>query len=225
MRYGLTWRVWSAGTSFYIKTREPGLAESKVSLHGPDPRHARPGFKFGRDTSVVGRPAAAVNTGDPLPWWFPGKDDANNLTHAIRICVPADTLVGGTPNGGEPGTVRSRMFAGLLEAPPAGSSAMLDLYVSPGPPEFPNHQQLDQLHALHGPVVNTAGQYLSGVTRIVPDDRLDLSHLQRDTPEPESPADAARGVQVAIDGDGVLWLVERVLSKAWLGQGASRVRD
>ena len=216
LRYGLTWRIWSRGTSFYIKTREAGLAESKVSLHGPDPLHPRPGFKFGRDASVQRELAAAVNLGNPLPWWFPGKQEVNNLTHAIRICVPADTLSDGAPNGGDPGQVRSRTFAGLLQAPSAGSSAMLDLYISAGAPEFPNRATLDARNAVHGPIQNRVGQYLSGVTRIVPNDRLQFPPIDVPVPTPSSGEDAVRGVRAAIAEDGVLWLVESVLSRAWL---------
>jgi hypothetical protein len=215
-RYGLTWRIWSRGTSFYIKTREPGLAQSKVSLHGPDPRHPRPGFKFGLDSSASGADAAAVNLGNPLPWWFPGKVEVNDLIHVIRICVPAGTLARGRPNGADPGNPRTRTFACLLEAPPEGSSALLDLYLSSGPPDFPIRARLERQKALIGPIVNSAGQHLSGVTRIIASDRLDLSHLAADVPEPASPSDAVRGVQIAGDGEGVLWLVERVLSRTWL---------
>lgn len=215
-RYGLTWRIWSRGTSFYIKTREPGLAQSKVSLHGPDPRHPMPGFKFGLDSSVSDADAATVNLGSPLPWWFPGKPEVNDLTHVIRICVPAETLAPGKPNGADPGNPHTRTFAGLLEAPPEGSSALLDLYLSPGPPNFPIRAKLDRRNALIGPIVNSADQHLSGVTRIIASDRLDLSHVAADIPEAEAPSDAVRGVQFSEDGDGVLWLVERVLSRTWL---------
>lgn len=220
-RWGLTWRIWSAGTSFYIKTREPGLAESKISLHGPDPRHPRPGFKFGRDDSVQPGGATSINTGPALPWWFPGKPDVNELTHAIRICVAADTFADGLPNGSDPGTSRSRAFAGLLPRPPAGSSALIDLYISPGPPDFPIRAKLDQLNALHGPIVNTTGQHLSAITRILPNERLGRAHLKEDVPVPKASADAVRGVQAGIDDDGVLWLVERVLSRAWLASAGT----
>lgn len=221
-RYGLTWRIWSGGTSFYIKTRESGLAQSKVSLHGPDPRGLSPGFKFGRDSSVREDLAAAVNTGGPLPWWFPGKQEVNDLTHAIRICVPADTLRDDAPNGGDPGNVRERMFAGLLQVPPEGSSAMLDLYVSPEPPRFPIRAVLDARNAMHGPIKNSAGQYLSGVTRILADDRLTFPPRNLPVPAPHSREDAVRGVEAGVSEDGVLWLIERVLSRSWLLSGGGQ---
>lgn len=35
---GFTWRIWSGGTSFYLKSKAPGLENIKVSFHGDDPR-------------------------------------------------------------------------------------------------------------------------------------------------------------------------------------------
>lgn len=211
-----------ACSSMPVRRTASDRAES--SLHGPDPRHASPGFKFGNDASFSKAEAASVNTGDPLPWWFPGKQDINNLVHAVRIFVPATTLVPGAPSGDVPGAVRNRTAAGLLPTPPDGHSAMLDLYVSDGPPEFPIRARLDELDALLGPIVNKAGQNLSGVTRILPDDRLDLTHLDSTAPLPSGPQDAVRGVQCAVAPDGVLWLVERVLSVGWLNWAGARDR-
>lgn len=44
---GLTWRIWSSRTSFYMKFRAPGVGHLKLSLHGDDPRHSGGGgFKM-----------------------------------------------------------------------------------------------------------------------------------------------------------------------------------
>lgn len=222
VQYGLTWRVWSAGTSFYIKTKEPALAEAKISLHGPDPRHANPGLKFGLDASAQPTGAAFVQTGDALPWWFPGEPvDELGFLHAVRICVPAETLHPRSVPGSDPGTPPRRIAAGLLQIPPPGHVALLDLYITGSDPIFPLRRRLEELDALRGPLANKSGQHLFGVTRILAAEKVTVPD-QDAAKAPTSRLDSVRGVQATLDPGGYLWLIERELSRSWLIEHSDR---
>lgn len=77
-----TWRAGTRSTSFYVSPRFTPLAAFKISLHGPDPRHPRPGFKVAIDQRALTRATEAggvVVTPDrrgrisAVVWGLPGR--------------------------------------------------------------------------------------------------------------------------------------------------------
>ena len=65
-----------------LKATNRSLAAVTISLHGPDERHGRPGFKFDRDKSSLAKVAAAGI--DPL------KNAANQFLKGVSFSRLAD---------------------------------------------------------------------------------------------------------------------------------------
>lgn len=88
---GYTWRIWCSRTSFYLKSRAPGLGHLKCSLHSPDPRHpSGGGFKMAMDPedafdrAIQGGQILAQRHGQ-WPFWFPGKQLNADSTLVMRM--------------------------------------------------------------------------------------------------------------------------------------------
>lgn len=83
---GYTWRIWSGGTSFYMKSKVPGMKYLKLSIHG-DPRHPRGGgFEIAMDPEEVSQQdlAAGAIIGQrhsKWPIWF---RQPRRVGHACR---------------------------------------------------------------------------------------------------------------------------------------------
>jgi hypothetical protein len=162
---GFCYRVWAAGTSFYIKIRNIDLAV-KISVHGPDPRHGGTGaFKLGLDASAAG---AAHET---LSWhlepgakmgWFPGVDLGDSVTHLARFRIPWNTLQRGAPSAPLPTTSSSIGRHFRVAAPAVLHAADIDLYLSEnGVPYWPDAEQRRRDNSAMGPLTNNAGQILT----------------------------------------------------------------
>lgn len=216
-RYGFVWRIWSGGTSFYVKPRSKGMGDFKISLHGADPREGlRPGFKIGHDH---GAPEADYRVAAPgaLPYWFPGWLVRDGLIKVVRVAVPADTFSHESARYGPPaGTVSTRMAAGYVDPPPAGSFAALDLYVSDQRPEWAGRAKAEHQRAIAGELRSKSGQYLIGLSAHISlaDEPMPITLHAYDAEPGET--NVTRGVATAVDGRGFVWLCERLMSETKL---------
>ncbi len=132
-----TWRIWSRGTSFYIKPRHPPVAGFKVSLHGP----RRPGDDSVWKVAVDwrDRDAAAAAGGLAIPYddfkqVFHGRRIAPGGRLVVRIHNPWNTFHRGSPSGPGPHEVESgdhgRGFHCVVKPPRQMAFAYVDIYVS-----------------------------------------------------------------------------------------------
>ncbi|MBE8516013.1 hypothetical protein ILP97_00465 [Amycolatopsis sp. H6(2020)] len=161
------YRIWASRTSFYIKNRDIDLGV-KISVHGPDPRHDQPGFKFGVD----GKAASLLH--DSVAWrfeegaqmgWFPGAEVVSGVRHLVRIRFTWNSFQHGSPSGPQPSTSKEVGQHLLIEAPPLLKAADIDLYLSDtGKPYWPNEQKARRDNATLGPLENDAGQILTAVS-------------------------------------------------------------
>ncbi|MFC9250000.1 hypothetical protein [Amycolatopsis thailandensis] len=162
------YRVWAAGTSFYIKTRNLDLA-TKISVHGPDPHHGGSGgFKLGLDASAANtahethgwrfEPGASLG-------WFPGVGLGDGITHVARFRIPWSTLQRGAPSAPWPTTSSSIGRHCRVAAPPVLYAADIDLYLSDnGKPYWPDVEQRHRDNSAMGPLTNKAGQILTAAS-------------------------------------------------------------
>ena len=220
---GYTWRIWSSRTSFYMKSRAPGLGHLKFSLHSPDPRHpGGGGFKMAMDTedafdrAVEGGQLLAQRHGD-WPVWFPGRRLTADSTLVMRMrwTWDAATRLGPAP---APGALKKGAVGLMVPPPPApGDAVDVDLIVSKEAPFWPREKRARQDNACLGPLRNEAGDWLTGtvVKRAV---AMHATPARAVGPRPTDREDEIRAVGSAVDEQGVLWLVEQRMSKSRLSQ-------
>jgi hypothetical protein len=215
---GFTWRIWARSTSFYLKSRAPGMNHLKLSLHGIDPRHeGKEGFKIGMDPEPAFQQAvdegrvAALRTGS-WPIWFPGQrlNNDSTLVGRLRWTWDACTRLGPAPHPGE----LKKGAAGLVAPlpPEPGDAVDVDLILSQGKPYWPSEKKARQDNACLGPLRNTAGDWLTGVVV----KRLAYQYAPPETaigPRPKNSSDEIRAVSAAIDETGFLWLIEQRMSR------------
>jgi hypothetical protein len=210
------WRIWPGNTSFYLKPLNAALGTRKVSLHGPDDRHPRPGFSFAPDASdgrnkPVAEAAEGLFTGRV---WFPGREVNRRVRHVVRIRVPWDLFTSGSPSAVLPNMTLKRRELGALIEPPGLLKAMdVDLFVCHGRPHWPRERRARADNAILGPLTNKAGQYLTGV--IVERSLYgNPPPSNAFAPEPANEEDRLRGLAVALDPTGFLWVLEQWMSKS-----------
>lgn len=221
------WRIWSNGTSFYLKSTAPGMKRLKLSLHGDDPRHpSGGGFKLGFDSSansVPGETAEVIQGAWPI--WFPGRrmvgGPDSNVLHVARFRWTWDACTR-LPPAGDPGKVRAKERAGRLPFPPEPGDAIdVDLVLSDVGPHWPREKVSRPRNACLGPLRNDADQWLTGVVAkrrafmYPPPPTMDGSPR---SPVPTSSSDAVRGIEARVDPDGVMWIIETRMSLSWLGR-------
>lgn len=203
------YRIWASNTSFYIKHRDIDLGV-KISIHGPDPRHDQPGFKFGIDGS-------ATLLHDTNAWrfeegarmgWFLGAKVRPGVTHLARIRFPWSTFEPGSPSGRQPTTSKEIGQHLVVRAPEPLFAADIDLYLSEtGRPYWPDEEQARINNAAMGPLLNDAGQFLTAVSvrRLLWRDQAteELAELAH-----EYSGKQMRTIVTNSDGDGFLWVRE-----------------
>jgi hypothetical protein len=215
---GFTWRIWARSTSFYLKSRAPGMNHLKLSLHSVDPRHeGKEGFKIGMDPESDFQQAvdegrvAALRTGN-WPIWFPGQRLNNDSTLVARLRWTWDACarLGPAPH---PGDLKRGAVGLVAPLPPKpGDAVDVDLIVSKGKPYWPSEKRARQDNACLGPLRNTAGDWLTGVVV----KRLANQYAPPETaigPRPKNSSDEMRAVSAAIDEMGFLWLIEQRMSR------------
>jgi hypothetical protein len=193
------------------------LAALKVSLHGPDPRHARPGFKIAIDESAMDatKSAGGVVGGTPewLPRWFEGRAVASGVRHVIRFRHTWDLYSTAHPAAPNPGNVKPSAFAALIPVPPALSAVDVDVYVSRRRPYWPNERRARSDNACLGPLISEAGEHLTAVAvrrHVVADPTPEAARL----PRPVNDDDYVRAIGAAVDANSVLWICEQWMSRA-----------
>lgn len=216
LQLGYVWRVWARSTSFYLKPRHSANRFLKISLHGPDPRHRSPGFKLAMDgdTPRADKPTVIATPGF-LPCWFPGEEVQPGVRRIARIRTTWDLFGPGVPTAPSAGEVGKGFQGALIDPPPAGYASDLDLFVSERRPFWPNEAEARKKNAALGPLVNTAGEYLTGAS-------IRRSVLAEPAPDsesamhPASSGDTVRGLHASIDPRGFVWLCEERMSRAAL---------
>lgn len=211
-----TWRIWPAGTSFYIKSTAPGFTDMKLSLHGPRPENPGPGpwLKIGRDSSVDGNSGLTVGRWN-LPIWFAGHEIQPNVRHCVRFRFDWTMFRTGVPSGPNPGDVKqpNRSQSGVVRhAPSHGRALDVDLFISTDRPRWPEESRVKLANAMLGPLHNKSGQWLTGEIH-----ERDLSQSptwhQAAAPILAGTAIVTRGLGVAVDSEQVLWVNEVALNQ------------
>jgi len=219
--YGYTWRIGMGGTSFYVKARAPYIAV-KISLHGPDPRThlSLPGFKVAVDRSALPKVRAAggavVGVLPEEGYWFTGRQIRPNVRHVMTFRSTPDLFVRGVSSGPSPGLFNESREQGLVvPAPQALKAADVDVFISDDFPHWHNSIMSFSDNANLGPIQNKAGQFLTcqSVVRAV-------SKCPVEVPEPSSPDDRVRGLVTFINGQGVLVIQERWMSRSFFAENA-----
>ena len=213
---GYTWKIWWDRTSFYLKGQDKWMASLKVSLHGNDPRHGRPGFKIARDVDAeqTARKAGGVLVTAPgnLPAWFEGRRVAPSVRHAVRFRSDWKMFGLGVPSAPVPKRPKKSTLAAILPAPRNMRALDVDIFVCEREPYWPNQAITSADNASLGPLKNDAGQYLTG--RVV--ERNALSDHQDEVdvrPRDLDPDDRVRGHHGRVE-DGVYVLREQWLSRS-----------
>lgn len=132
-----TWRIWSGGTSFYVKPRHPPVAGFKVSLHGPrdgeDPEWKVAVDWRDRDAAYAAG-GRALQQGDEYKEVFRGRQVAPGVRLAARIRNPWTAFHRGSPCGPGPHDVRpgdhGRGFHCVIKPPAQVTFADVDVFVS-----------------------------------------------------------------------------------------------
>jgi hypothetical protein len=223
------YRVWAAGTSFYIKLRDIETSV-KISVHGPDPRpNLTPGFKFALDGSAADKAhESSVWRFEPgtQMGWFPGVAVGDQAVHLARIRVPWSAMQRGAPSGPSPSTSSSIGFHGKLQAPKIFSAVDVDLYLSEsGGPYWPDVEQVRRNKAGMGPLKNAAGQHLTAVCthRSLWRDQ-DTAEHEALTRQFDGPL--VRTLAVKPDQSGFLWARELITPTSMLRQySADELRE
>ena len=218
---GFTWRIWSSRTSFYLKSKAPGMGHLKLSVHGEDPRHPRGGgFKIAMDTengfqkALADQKLVAVRVG-AWPIWFPGKELPSGSVLVARLRWTWDACKR-LPPAPSPGELKTGATGFAAPPPPEPGDAIdVDLILTEGKPRWLNEVNARVNNACLGPLRNDADQWLTGtvIKRIA----SQASPPKRGVaPMPNSRSDEIRGVSTSIDPDGFLWLLEQRMSRAAL---------
>jgi hypothetical protein len=131
VKLGYTWRMWWGRTSFYLKPRSSLVGGFKISLHGPDRRHPRPGFKIALDGEPPPEDKVWMEvTDDFLPRWFPGEPSREAASRVVRLRWTSELFAPDIPSGPPAGSVGTGFVGTLAEPPPPGFATDIDLIVA-----------------------------------------------------------------------------------------------
>ncbi|HKH55881.1 MAG TPA: hypothetical protein VKA58_10550 [Propionibacteriaceae bacterium] len=218
---GFTWRVWPSRTSFYLKSRAPGMGLLKLSIHGDDPRHpGLAGFKIGMDSedqyqaAVTAGEIGSIRSGD-WPMWFPGKDIGHNALLVVRLRWTWDACMR-LPPAPPPGELKKDAVGLVAPSPPGpGDAVDVDLIVAFGKPYWLRERKARADNAVLGPLRNDADLWLTGtVVKRVAAHRAPPPHAVG--PVPTGRQDEVRGLAATVDPEGFLWLIEQRMSRSAL---------
>lgn len=163
-RRSYSWRIWSGGTSFYIKSTYAQFNDMKVSLHGPDPRHRTPWLKFGDESSAPPTEAGFLGRQN-LPLSFTGNHISRDVRHVMRFRHDWTMFHADVHTAPDPKRIRKPGTAqGAVCPPPAQMYAVdVDLFLCDGKPSWPDEARARRDNAILGPLQNDSGQFLTGV--------------------------------------------------------------
>jgi hypothetical protein len=216
-----TWRIGTRSTSFYAKPLYAPLAGFKISLHGPDPRPSLvPGFRFGVDASAssTATSSGGVIVQRDLPnggRWFEGEDVEGEARLALRFRVTADLFDEGAPSAPIPTKkLKANAKGYVMPPPPLGHVNDVEIYVAEGTAYWPNESEARESNACMGPIRNTAGQYLTGLSVRRPVDHP-ISPPEGMSQSIGPSQESIRSVNARLDDHEVLWILEEWIPKAF----------
>lgn len=226
---GWHWLIEWSTTSFYIKSMNPAMQATKVSLHGPDPKHAgKNHFRFDveRKPEFVERAARfggrLVTDRSHLPVHFSGRRMDANTTHIVRFSMAHDAFAeGAPPAGGSDVPKEKATMRGLLAPPAEGYVRHVDVFLRySGEPYWADKAKTRQTHSGLGFITNSLGWKLSAIAF----DRPITLELDPDGDHHRGSvlrSDCFRGLTVSVDDTGVLWLGEKLIPKPLDRRGLS----
>jgi hypothetical protein len=224
-KWSYAWRVGSGGTSFYVKPLAGWAQDIKISLHGPDTaRGLTGGYKIEVDSTsadVVKKAGEVARklTNWPDKQWFSGARVNDDVDLVIRLRFAWDLFTPDATTAPAPKSLRSREFGHLIAVPERDRAVDVELMVCKSAPWWPNEAQARRDNACLGPVMNKAGQFLTGVV-VHREIAAEPSPLVQYEPAGQvggpQLSDRVRGVGAALDARGFLWIHECWLSQAEL---------
>jgi hypothetical protein len=219
-RWTFAWSMKSHLTSFYVTPLGSGLETLKISLHGPDPRHGKPGYKVELMAPPEGasRPPVLVKRFNwPDKVWFSGHRVAADVDMVLRLRFTHDLFdrhVSRAPNLKSPKPGDDALH---VPAPEVGYATDIDIFACHRAAFWPNEQKARADNACFGPLENSAGQFMTAEA---------VHRRVEETPSPVSSpalgrvgniplaADQVRTVGGGFDGNEVLWLQEMLVRQS-----------
>ncbi|MUM22948.1 hypothetical protein FZI91_14700 [Mycobacterium sp. CBMA271] len=216
---GYSWLIEWSTTSFYIKSNYPALKSTKVSLHGPDPKHpGKEHFRFDFDRREAGVKAAnagggmSVDATKVLPIPFTGRRVNKRTLHVLRFSTEWGMFLRGVPSAPVPTTKGKATVHATIEAPSQLRVVHVDVYLSNGSAYWHDEAEVRDRNAGLGPIINSANQYLTAeVGRVKATAEPDpFGNVQGDTPLDR----CIRGIAVRPDPSGFLWICEKMIPQS-----------
>jgi hypothetical protein len=217
--WGYHWLIEWSTSSIYIKCLHPGMQTTKVSLHGPDPKHpGRQHLRFDLDHTDVVEKAKKAGGGwsrrsDPLPYYFTGRQVSDQTAHIVRFSGEWDSFIEGAPGpGNSRGPRQKSTLRALVAAPKKDYVSHVDVFLSFKGPYWPDEARVRAANAGMGPITNSIGMSLTAesVQRRVTLQPDPFGDLRGDAPLDQ----CVRCVAAAVDETDLLWLCEKVVPTA-----------
>jgi hypothetical protein len=215
---GYTWLIEWSTTSFYIKSTYRPLQMTKLSIHLPDPNHVgKQHFRLDFDHEDPATKAVRAGGGwsveaMQLPLYFEGRRVNKRTVHIVRFSAEWDMYVKGIPSAPTPTVKQKATLHAVVAAPPPEKVAHVDLFVSSVRPYWENERKARARDAGMGPIVNSAGFYLTAINYQWPvADRPDpFGDLRGDEPLDQ----CVRGIAERLDPSGFLWVCEKMIPRS-----------
>lgn len=220
---GYTWLIETHQTSFYIKPTYRPMQVTKVSIHGPDPKHVgkqhfRVDFTKPEEARKAIRAGGGwVAFGQEFPLKFSGRRINKRAVHLARFSADSTMFRRGMQRGPDPQTKPKATLHARVDAPPEGYVTHVDLYLSNIRPYWCNDEvRLRRENAGMGPLVNAAGMFLTAVIS-----------RRSESKEPDPFGDTSeglpddqliRGIAEGVDTTGLLWVCEKMMPRSKLEQ-------
>lgn len=218
------WLIEFTTTSFYIKSMNRALQSMKVSLHGPDERHAgMEHFRFDvirtSDMEVHQRAAdrSARDGGRwltdtiQLPHHFEGQQINDHVKLITRFSAGTDVfLAGAPPAGGSDWPKEKATMRGMVPVPARGHVTHVDIFLSDdGQPYWPNADHVRATRSGMGYIRNSLNWCLSAVVFDRPVGYLPdpCGDLRGGVPVNQ----CHRGLAAMVDETSLLWLCEKLI--------------
>ncbi|SLC59839.1 Uncharacterised protein [Mycobacteroides abscessus subsp. massiliense] len=205
---GYTWLIEWSTTSFYIKSMYKPMRMLKVSIHGPDPKHIgkqhfRLDFDHPKPAQMAVSAGGGWSTGSlQLPLYFHGRRVNKRTVHIARFSAEWSMYVRGVPSAPMPSKRPKATLHALVAAPAVGKVTHVDVFLSNVRPYWGKETKARVQDAGMGPIVNSAGMYLTAVNYQRPvEDQPDPFGDVRDGVPLD---DCVRGIGERLDPSGFL---------------------
>jgi hypothetical protein len=221
---GYTWLIEWTATSFYIKSTYKPLQMAKISLHGPDPKHiGKQHFRL--DFDHPGPAAKAVNAGGgwstdalQLPLYFKGRQVNKRTVHIVRFSAESGMYEKCIPTAPNPVVKQKATLHAIVAAPPPGKVTHVDVFLSNVRPYWENETKARKLDAGMGPIVNSAGMFLTAINyqRPASDQPDPFGDIRGGVPLDQ----CVRGIAQRLDPSGFLWVCEKMIPRSAVGSSS-----